>query len=122
MKATRIYTREDIRDLWRRYQHGDMAAGNDFALVANAQGKTFQALQAEIEPECREEDAAAGLQYHYQSRAAETCRNSRFGRKPRHISNDSLTCLTGRRLGSSSWRIQPWRNSTRASHVRRGRD
>ena len=32
MKATKIYTREDIRDLWRRYQHGDMAAGNDFAL------------------------------------------------------------------------------------------
>jgi hypothetical protein len=56
MTATNIYTREDVRDVWRRYQHGDMAAGNDFALIANAQGKTFQALKAEIEPECREED------------------------------------------------------------------
>ena len=56
MTATKIYTREDVRDLWRRYQHGDTAAGNDFALVANAQGKTFQALKAEIEPECREDD------------------------------------------------------------------
>ena len=59
MKASRIYTREDIRDLWRRYQHGDMTAGNDFALIANAQGKTFQTLKAEIEPECREEDEQA---------------------------------------------------------------
>ena len=57
MEATKIYTREDIRNLWRRYQHGDMAAGNDFALIAHAQGQTFQALRAEIEPECREEDA-----------------------------------------------------------------
>ena len=57
MKATKVYTREDIRDVWRRYQHGDMAAGNDFALIAHAQGKTFKALQAEIEPECRDEDA-----------------------------------------------------------------
>src|SRR6185503_19151811 len=57
MQATRIYTREDIRDVWRRYQHGDTAAGNDFALIANAQGQSFQALKAEIEPECREEDA-----------------------------------------------------------------
>ena len=40
MKATKVYTREDIRDLWRRYQHGDMAAGNDFALIAYAQGQT----------------------------------------------------------------------------------
>jgi hypothetical protein len=56
MKETRVYTREDIRNLWRRYQRGDMAAGNDFALIANAQGKTFKAFQAEIEPECREED------------------------------------------------------------------
>ena len=56
MKATKVYTREDIRDVWRRYQHGDMAAGNDFALIAYAQGKTFKALQAEIEPECRAED------------------------------------------------------------------
>ena len=57
MTARKIYTREDVRDLWRRYQHGDTTAGNDFALIANAQGKTFQALKAEIEPECREEDA-----------------------------------------------------------------
>ena len=57
MTATKIYTREDIRDLWRRYQHGDMTAGNDFALIANAEGKTFQALKAESEPECLEEDA-----------------------------------------------------------------
>lgn len=57
MTATKIYTRENVRDLWRRYQHGDMAAGNDFALIANAQGKTLQALKAEIEPECREEDS-----------------------------------------------------------------
>ena len=56
MTATKIYTREDIRDLWRKYQHGDTAAGNDLALIANAQGQTFQALKAEIEPECREED------------------------------------------------------------------
>ena len=56
MKATQVYTREDIRNLWRRYQHGDTAAGNDFALLANAQGQTFQALKAEIEPECRKED------------------------------------------------------------------
>jgi hypothetical protein len=56
MKETRVYTREDIRNLWRRYQRGDMAAGNDFALVAYAQGRTFRTLQAEIEPECREED------------------------------------------------------------------
>jgi hypothetical protein len=57
MEATRIYTREDIRDVWRRYQHGDTAAGNDFALIAHAQGQSFQALRAEIEPECRDEDA-----------------------------------------------------------------
>ena len=57
MKETRVYTREDIRNLWRRYQRGDMAAGNDFALVAYAQGRTFRTLQAEIEPECRDEDA-----------------------------------------------------------------
>ena len=56
MTATKIYTREDVRNLWRRYQHGDTAAGNDFALIANAQGQTFQALKAEIEPECRDED------------------------------------------------------------------
>jgi len=56
MKLTKIYTREDIRDLWRRYQRGDMTAGNDFNLIAHAQGKTFKTLQAEIEPECREED------------------------------------------------------------------
>ena len=59
MKETRVYTREDIRNLWRKYQHGDMAAGNDFALVANAQGKTFKAFQTEIEPECRAEDEEA---------------------------------------------------------------
>ena len=59
MRATQVYTREDIRNLWRRYQHGDMAAGNDFALIANAQGKTFKAFQAEIEPECRAEDEEA---------------------------------------------------------------
>ena len=59
MEATKIYTREDIRNLWRKYQHGDMAAGNDFALVANAQGKTFKAFQTEIEPECRAEDEEA---------------------------------------------------------------
>ena len=57
MEATKIYTREDIRNLWRKYQHGDTAAGNDFALIANAQGQTFQKLKAEIEPECRDEDA-----------------------------------------------------------------
>ena len=56
MTATKIYSREDVRDLWRRYQHGDMAAGNDFALIAKAQGQTFQSLKSEIEPECREED------------------------------------------------------------------
>jgi len=56
MEATRIYAREDIRDIWRRYQHGDTAAENDFALIAHAQGQSFQALKAEIEPECREED------------------------------------------------------------------
>jgi hypothetical protein len=56
MKETKIYTREDIRNVWRRYQHGDNAAGNDFALIASAQGKTFKTLRAEIEPECREED------------------------------------------------------------------
>ena len=61
MRATRIYTQEDIRDLWRRYQHGDMTAGNEFALIANAQGKTFQTLKAEIEPECHEEDEQAAL-------------------------------------------------------------
>jgi len=59
MKATRICTQEDIRDVWRRYQHGDMTAGNEFALIANAQGKTFKAFQAEIEPECRAEDEQA---------------------------------------------------------------
>ena len=57
MRATRVLTREDIRNLWRRYQHGDTGAGNDFALIAHAQGQTFKALQAEIEPECRDEDA-----------------------------------------------------------------
>jgi len=56
MKLTKIYMQEDIRDLWRRYQRGDMSAGNDFRLIAYAQGKTFKTLQAEIEPECREED------------------------------------------------------------------
>lgn len=56
MKEARICEREDVRDLWRRYQRGDMSAGNDFALIAYAQGKTFQTLRAEIEPECREED------------------------------------------------------------------
>ena len=34
MKETKVYAREDIRNLWRRYQHGDMAAGSDFALIA----------------------------------------------------------------------------------------
>lgn len=57
MEATKIYTRQDIRNLWRKYQHGDMAAGNDFALIANAQGQSFQTLRGEIEPECRDEDA-----------------------------------------------------------------
>src|SRR5215471_2099792 len=57
MKLTKVYMREGIRDLWRRYQRGDMSAGNDFRLIAYAQGKTFKTLQAEIEPECREEDS-----------------------------------------------------------------
>ena len=56
MKPTKIIMREDIRDLWRRYQRGDMSAGNDFTAIAHAQGKTFKTLKAEIEPECREED------------------------------------------------------------------
>ena len=79
MKATKVYTREDIRDVWRQYQHGDMAAGNDFALIAYAQGQTFKALQAEIEPECRDRRCAAGFQYQIDSRAAETCRNDALG-------------------------------------------
>src|ERR1044071_8487145 len=57
MTARKFYTREDVRDLWRRYQHGDMAAGTDFALIAHAQGQTFQTLKEEIESECRDEDA-----------------------------------------------------------------
>ena len=31
--------------------------GTTSRLIANAQGKTFKALKAEIEPECRDEDA-----------------------------------------------------------------
>jgi len=42
-----------------RYQRGDMSAGNDFTAIAHAQGKTFQILKAEIEPECRQEDELA---------------------------------------------------------------
>jgi hypothetical protein len=63
MKLTKIYTREDIRDLWRRYQRGDMAAGQDFAQIANAQGQTFKAFQAEIEAECRQEDQAVSTDH-----------------------------------------------------------
>jgi len=59
MKLTKIYTRDDMRKVWRRYQRGDMNAGNDFALIAHAQGKPFKALQAEIEAECRAEDEQA---------------------------------------------------------------
>ena len=53
--------------------------GTTSRLIANAQGKTFKALQAEIEPECREEDEQAGFQSQRQSRAAETCRNDALG-------------------------------------------
>jgi len=57
MEQTKIYTREDIRNLWRRYKHkGDMGAGTDFALIAFAQGQTYKAFQAEIDKECRQED------------------------------------------------------------------
>ena len=73
MTATKIYTREDVRDLWRRYQHGDMAAGNDFAWLRMHKAK-LPGTEAEIEPECREK-TRSGLQSQHQSRAAETCRN-----------------------------------------------
>jgi len=57
MEQTKVYTREDIRNLWRRYKHkGDMGAGTDFALIAFAQGKTYKTFQAEIDQECRQED------------------------------------------------------------------
>jgi hypothetical protein len=56
MKETKIYTREDIRNLWRQYQRGHMTAGNDFALIAYAQGQDFKTFKAEIERECHEQD------------------------------------------------------------------
>jgi len=60
MKSTKIYTREDIRNLWRRYKHNcDMDAGNDFMLIAYAQGQTLDAFKAEIDRECLEEDTYA---------------------------------------------------------------
>src|SRR5262245_18883371 len=57
MEQTKIYTREDIRNLWRRYKHkGDMGAGADFSLIAFAHGQPYRTFQAEIDQECRHED------------------------------------------------------------------
>ena len=57
MEQTKVYTREDIRNLWRRYKHnGDMSAGTDFALIAFAHGQPYRTFQAEIDQECRRED------------------------------------------------------------------
>ena len=112
MTATKIYTREDVRDLWRRYQHGDMAAGYDFALIANAQGQTFQSLKAEIEPECCAEDAQAASNPNVR---AEQQRRAgiMLWQKTAAFKQRSRSCPAGRRSGLFSKRIQPWRSSTR---------
>src|SRR5947208_7651360 len=63
---TKTYSREDIRNLWRRYKYeGDMQSGNEFATIANAQGQNYKTFQAEIDQECREED----MELRYESRA-----------------------------------------------------
>ena len=54
---TKTYSREDIRNLWRRYKYeGDRQSGNEFATIADAQGQNYKTFQAEIDRECREED------------------------------------------------------------------
>ena len=63
---TKTYSREDIRNLWRRYKYeGDMQSGNEFAAIANAQGQNYKTFQAEIDRECRDED----MELRYESRA-----------------------------------------------------
>ena len=64
--TTKTYSREDIRNLWRRYKYeGDRQSGNEFAAIANAQGQNYKTFQTEVDRECREED----MELRYESRA-----------------------------------------------------
>ena len=73
---TKTYSREDIRNLWRRYKYeGDRQSGNEFAAIANAQSQNYKTFQAEIDRECREED----MEFRYESRA-----NTRAAPEQRH--------------------------------------
>src|SRR5439155_20776145 len=101
-RATNVYTREDIRNLWRRYQHGDMPAGNDFALIANAQGQTFKTLQAEIEPECREEDQQPVPKTSPRAEQRRRAGIMHWEKTEGYKQRQPDLSLTGRRLGSSS--------------------
>jgi len=97
MKSTKTITREDIRDLWRRYQRGDMSAGNDFTAIAHAQGKTFKTLKAEIEPECRLEDQQPVSKTTASSDSVpEYC----SGKEPKQLGKSIRSCPAGRHLGS----------------------
>ena len=65
-QTTKTYSREDIRNLWRRYKYeGDRQSGNEFATIANAQGQNYKMFQTEIDRECRQED----MELRYESRA-----------------------------------------------------
>jgi len=73
---TKTYSREEIRNLWRRYKYeGDRQSGNEFAAIANAQSQNYKTFQAEIDRECREED----MEFRYESRA-----NTRAAPEQRH--------------------------------------
>ena len=76
---TKTYSREDIRNLWRRYKYeGDRQSGNEFATIADAQGQNYKTFQAEIDRECREED----MELRYESPAntrATTAQRNRAG-------------------------------------------
>jgi len=89
---TKTYSREDIRNLWRRYKYeGDRQSGNEFATIANAQGQNYKTFQAEIDRECREED----MELRYESRAntratlnSGTGPESSYTIRPRNLSRE----------------------------------
>ena len=69
--TTKTYSREDIRNLWRRYKYeGDRHAGNEFATIADAQGQNYKTFQTEIDRECREEDMELRSERHDSNSAA----------------------------------------------------
>ena len=74
--TTKTYSREDIRNLWRRYKYeGDRQSGNEFATIADAEGQNYKTFQAEIDRECREEDMELRSESRANTRATTAQRN-----------------------------------------------